>query len=72
MSELIEIHEDLLLDKKEINNSSTSSQNTRTFTGDRSEERELLKGMGFEESLIDTIYKNMNPVDIQEAIDFFK
>ena len=70
MSELIEIHEDLLLDKKEINNSSTSSQNTRTFTGDRSEERELLKGMGFEESLIDTIYKNMNPVDIQEAIDF--
>ena len=44
MSELININEDLL-DK----NKSSSSQMTPTFTGDRSEERELLKGMGFEE-----------------------
>ena len=65
MSELININEDLL-DK----NKSSSSQMTPTFTGDRSEERELLKGMGFEEDMINTIYKNMNPIDIQEAIDF--
>ena len=44
--------------------------NVPTFTGDRAEEKELLRDMGFNQDLINTIYKNMNPVDIQEALDF--
>ena len=64
MEENIQINGDL------IENLEGSNQITPAFSGNHSEEKELLKGMGFEEDLINTIYKNMNPIDIQEAIDF--
>ena len=35
-----------------------------------SEEKLLLKDMGFEEELINTIYKNMHPINLQEALDY--
>ena len=65
MSELININENLLKDNKNLDNTAGN-----TFSGDKSEEKELLKGMGFEPDLVDIIYKNMNPIDIQEALDF--
>ena len=65
MSELININENLLKDDKNIDNTAGN-----TFTGDKSEEKELLKGMGFEPDLVDIIYKNMNPIDLQEALDY--
>ena len=53
-----------------INNNNTSGSQTHTFTGNKSEEKQLLGNMGFEANLIETIYKNMNPIDLQEALDF--
>ena len=38
--------------------------------GDKSKEKQLLKDMGFEEDLINTIYNNMHPIDLQEALDY--
>ena len=34
------------------------------------EEKLLLKDMGFEEELINTIYKNIHPINLQEALDY--
>ena len=34
------------------------------------EEKLLLKEMGFEEELINTIYNNMHPINLQEALDY--
>ena len=65
MSEMINIKENLLKDDKNLDNTPGNA-----FSGDKSEEKELLKGMGFESDLVDIIYKNMNPIDIQEALDF--
>ena len=67
MSELIHINENLL-----ENNNATQPPNSTgpTFTVDKTEEKVLLKGMGFEPDLVDIIYKNMNPIDLQEALDF--
>ena len=72
MSEMITIDEKNLLDDKDpdINNTKSTTPSGYSFKGDRAEEKELLKGMGFEEELINVIYNNMNPIDIQEALDF--
>ena len=67
MSEAIHIDENLLGDNNVLNPSNTAAY---TFTGDKTEEKELLKGMGFEPDLVEIIYKNMNPIDLQEALDF--
>ena len=61
MSENLDIKENLL-----INN----NKQQETIIGDRSEEIEILKSMGFEEDLIKTIYKNIKPADLQDAIDY--
>ena len=61
MTELLEINENLLDNK---------NKDIQTFTGDRAGEKELLLSMGFEKNLIDIIYKNMNPIDLQEALDY--
>ena len=34
------------------------------------EEKLMLKDMGFEEELINTIYKNIHPINLQEALDY--
>jgi len=75
MAELIDVEENLLEEKKENNENTenkdlSKSQPQTTFTGDKAEEKELLKGMGFEEDIINIIYQNMNPIDIQEALDY--
>ena len=67
MSEAIHIDENLLGDNNVLNPSNTAAY---TFTGDKTEEKELLKGMGFEPDLVEIIYKNMNPMDLQEALDY--
>ena len=63
MSESLIVDDKPLIDNKDNNN-------TPTFTGEKSEEKNILKDMGFEEDIINTIYKNMNPVDLQEALDY--
>lgn len=63
MSESLIVDDKPLIDNKDNNN-------TPTFTGEKSEEKSILKDMGFEEDIINTIYKNMNPVDLQEALDY--
>ena len=67
MSEAIHIDENLLGDNNVLNPSNTAAY---TFTGGKTEEKELLKGMGFEPDLVEIIYKNMNPIDLQEALDY--
>ena len=69
---MVNNNENLLEEKKVDNNISKPSSSTTayTFTVGKEEEKELLKGMGFEEDLINLIYKNMNPIDLQEALDF--
>ena len=72
MTELLEINQDLLDNNNNTNNEEKITINSTkpTFIGDRAEEKELLLNMGFEADLIKTIYKNMNPIDLQEALDF--
>ena len=65
MSKLIHVNENLLKDKKNTENTPGYA-----FTGGKTEEKEFLKGMGFEPDLVETIYKNINPIDLQEALDF--
>ena len=65
MSKSIHVNENLLKDKKNTENTPGYA-----FTGDKTEEKEFLKGMGFEPDLVETIYKNINPIDLQEALDF--
>ena len=67
MSELLNIKDNLL---ENNNPSKATDMPGYTFTGDKTQEKELLKVMGFEEDLIDIIYKNMNPIDLQEALDY--
>ena len=62
MSENLEINENLL---KDDNNTQQG-----TNLGDISEQKEILKSMGFREEIINTIYKNIRPIDLQEAIDY--
>ena len=64
--------ESLIVDDKPLidNKDNKDNNNTPTFTGEKSEEKSILKDMGFEEDIINTIYKNMNPVDLQEALDY--
>ena len=40
------------------------------FTGDNIEDKQLLYDMGFDFKAINTIYNNMHPVDLQEALDY--
>ena len=70
MTELLEINQDLLDKKKDEDDIIINTSRKSTFTGDRAEEKELLQNMGFEADLINTIYRNMNPIDLQEALDF--
>jgi len=71
---IVEDNNKPLIDKKDstttTNNNNTPGQIQPAFTGNRSEEKQMLVDMGFEVDLINTIYKNMNPVDLQEALDF--
>ena len=62
MTEVITIDEKNLLDDKDpdINNTKSTTPSGYSFKGDRADEKELLKGMGFEEDLINVIYNNMN------------
>ena len=69
MSEELEVDELLLAEKDDIIDNNQSQPNS-TFKGDKAEEKQLLKAMGFEEDLINTIYNNMNPIDLQEALDY--
>ena len=59
-----------LLEKEDNNKNNISKNQPQTFTGSKSEEKQLLHEMGFEEDLINTIFKNMNPIDLQEALDY--
>ena len=54
-----------------LNTSNTSNRSSKPkFTGEHIEEKQLLYEMGFKSNLINTIYNNMHPVDLQEALDY--
>ena len=55
-------------EKGDLNKSNRSSRSR--FTGDNIEEKQLLYDMGFKFSLINTIFNNMHPIDLQEALDY--
>ena len=58
----------------------TNTENTKLNTSNRSskpkftepniEEKQILYEMGFKSNLINTIYNNIHPIDLQEALDF--
>ena len=70
MSEIIDINENLIGEKIEENDNPPTQIPNATFQGSKSEEKQLLKDMGFDDEIINTIYNNMNPIDLQEAIDY--
>ena len=53
---------------KQLNTSNRSSK--PKFTGEHIIEKQLLYEMGFKSNLINTIYNNMHPIDLQEALDY--
>ena len=56
------------IENKKLNTSNRSSK--PKFTGDHIEEKQLLYEMGFKSNLINTIYNNIHPIDLQEALDY--
>ena len=52
-------------DKKIIN-----INNNNIIENNYSEEKNILKSMGFEENLINKVYKNIRPINLQEALDY--
>ena len=53
------------------NHSNHSNRNSRSkFTGENVEEKLMLYDMGFKSQLINTIYDNIHPVSIAEALDY--
>ena len=52
-------------------NSIGSNRGSRPrFSGENIEQKEMLYDMGFKANLINTIYNNMYPIDLQEALDY--
>ncbi len=52
-------------------NSNPINRNSKPkFTGENIEEKQVLYDMGFKSQLINTIYNNMHPIDLQEALDY--
>ena len=53
------------------NHSKHSNRSSRSkFTGENVEDKQLLYDMGFKSQLINTIYNNMHPINITEALDY--
>ena len=64
-------YSDPLITNNEQRNSNKSNRSSRSkFTGENIEEKQLLYDMGFKSSLINTIFNNMHPIDLQEALDY--
>ena len=67
-------YSDPLLSKNENNKLNTSNISNRSsrskFTGENIKEKQLLYDMGFKSNLINTIFNNMHPADLQEALDY--
>ena len=55
-------------ERRNSNNSNRSSK--PKFTGENAEEKQMLYDMGFKSQLINTIYNNIHPIDLQEALDY--
>ena len=57
-------------DRKSRNSFSSNRDSKPKFTGENIEDKQMLYSMGFKYQLINTIYNNMHPIDIQEALDY--
>ena len=57
----------ILIDK---NSDKTNRRSNPKFTGEKADEKRMLYEMGFKSQLINTIYNNIHPVDLQEALDY--
>ena len=69
MAEYLLIDEDKNFNDNEEDNESLNKGNNNLEII-YSEEKNLLKNMGFNEDLINKIYKNIHPVNLQEALDY--
>ncbi len=62
----------LIVDGNRKNSKSSVGSNSGKpkFTGENAADKQLLYDMGFKSTLINTIYNNMHPTDLQEALDY--
>ena len=67
--DLIEVENDKDV-KISINEPQPQKNTESNQDNNNSEEKLLLKDMGFEEELINAIYQNMHPINLQEALDY--
>ena len=74
-----ELEKPLIIDdnKRESRNSRNSIGSNKSnkdsrpkFTGENAADKQMLYDMGFKYNLINTIYNNMHPADLQEALDY--
>ena len=63
------ISEPLITNERRNSNNSNRSSKPK-FTGENAEEKQMLYDMGFKSQLINTIYNNIHPIDLQEALDY--
>ena len=62
---------DPLISNSEHRNSNHSNRSSKPkFTGENVEDKQMLYDMGFKSQLINTIYDNIHPVNISEALDY--
>jgi len=58
-------------DSRNSKGSNNSNKDARPkFTGENVADKQMLYDMGFKFNLINTIYNNMHPADLQEALDY--
>ena len=57
-------------DRNSKNSNKSNRSSKSRFTGENVEEKQMLYDMGFKSQLINTIYNNIHPIDLQEALDY--
>lgn len=67
-----DVSEPLISDNhRNSSHSNKSNRDSRSkFTGENIEDKQMLYDMGFKFQLINTIYNNMHPINLQEALDY--
>ena len=60
-----------LIYKDDEENYENNNKPIPVFTGDKKDDKLTLYNMNFDPDLINTIYNNINPININEAIDYF-
>ena len=64
------ISEPLVSNNEQRNSNHSNRSSKPKFTGENIEDKQMLYDMGFKSQLINTIYDNIHPVNISEALDY--